>query len=74
MVMTKLQTIQRQAVVLPLEDRAALVAVLLDTFEGPAYDVSDEDVARRDEEMESGAEPGIGHEEFVRTTQPGRRQ
>ena len=68
--MTKLQTIQSEAIVLPQEDQAALVTVLLSSFDGPAYDVSDEDVAQRDEEMESGAEPDISHEEFVRALRP----
>ena len=72
--MTKLQSIQSEAVVLSQEDRAALVAVLLDSFGGPEYDVSDADVATRDEEMESGAEPGLPHDEFVRAMRRNRRR
>ena len=63
--MTKLQAIQKEAVVLPEEDRAALVTVLLNTLGGPSYEVSDEEVARRDMEFEAGTEPGISHPEFL---------
>lgn len=64
--MTKLQAMQREAIILPPEDRAALVTVLLGTFDGPDYDVSDDEVARRKEEMVSGAEPGIDQKQFLR--------
>ena len=63
--MTKLQAIQKEAVVLPEEDRAALVTVLLNTLGGPSYEVSDEEVARRDMELEGGTETGISHPEFL---------
>lgn len=63
--MTNLQKIERDACVLPLEDRAALVAYLLNTFDLPGYDVSDEEVVRREIEMESGGEPGITHTELL---------
>ncbi len=68
--MTKLQAIQKEIIVLPEEDRAALVTVLLSTLGGPSYDVSDEEVARRDEEMEAGTETGISHAEFVTGLRP----
>jgi len=68
--MTKLQALEKEAAGLPEEDRAALVAVLLSTFDAPPYDVDDDEVLRRDEEMETGKEAGISHEEFVRTVRP----
>lgn len=68
--MTKLQAIEKEAVGLSEEDRAALVAVLLSSFDGPAYDVTDEEVMRRDEEMEDEKVVGISHEELVRAVRP----
>ena len=68
--MTKLQSIEKEAVDLPEEDRAAPAAVRLNTFDGPLYDVDAEEISRRDEEMETGAEPGICHEELVRSVRP----
>ena len=71
--MTKLQTIERQAVGLPEEDRAALIAVLLSSLHAPSYDVSDEEVMRRDEELESGRVADISHEELVQAVRPQRQ-
>jgi hypothetical protein len=68
--MTKLQALEKEAASLPEEDRAALVAVLLNTFDAPPYDVDDNEVVRRDEEMETGGEGGVSHEEFVRAVRP----
>lgn len=59
--MTKLQSIEKEASGLPEEDRAALAAMLLGSLSNPSYDVDDEEVARRVEEIESGLEPGISH-------------
>ena len=42
------------------------VAALLDTLPAPGTDVSDEEVARRERELESCAVVAISHEEFVR--------
>ena len=74
LLMKKLQAIEKEAVSLPEEDRAALVAVLLSSFDGPTYDVTDEEVMRRDEDMESGGVVGIRHEELVRAIRPPQPQ
>ena len=63
--MTNLQKIEQAAVVLSAEDRASLVAYLLNTLDVPEYDVSDEDVMRRDEELDSGKQVAISHAEFL---------
>jgi hypothetical protein len=72
--MTRLQALQHEVVGHPPEDRSALITVLLHTFKGPAYDVSDEEVMRRDEEMESGMEKGLSHRQFVRAIKARRRR
>jgi len=64
--MTKLQTIEKELVVLAPSERASLIATLLKSFENTNYSVSDEEALRRDAEMEAGIDLGISHDEFVR--------
>jgi hypothetical protein len=61
-----IETLRKEVAKLPLEDREAFAAFVLDTLPPPDYCVSDEEVKRRWEEMESGAEPGISTEELWR--------
>jgi hypothetical protein len=63
--MTKFQSIQNEAVGLSREDRSALATVLLSTLGRPQYDVSDDEVRRRDEEMDSGKDKGLSHSELA---------
>ena len=58
--------IEQQARALSLRERAALVTALLDTFPGPGTEVSEEEVARRDRELEEGSVEAISQAEFVR--------
>ena len=58
--------IEQEAKALSRKQRATLVAALLDTLPAPGTDVSDEEVARRERELESGAVAAISHGEFVR--------
>ena len=58
--------IQREALTLSDHDRASLAAILLDTLPPPGMDISDEEVERREEDLESGRVTAISHEEFVR--------
>ncbi|MDZ4289817.1 MAG: hypothetical protein U0984_17770 [Prosthecobacter sp.] len=58
--------IEAEALKLDVRDRAQLAASLLATLPDCDYDVSDEEVFRRDAELESGAVEGISHEEFMR--------
>jgi putative addiction module component (TIGR02574 family) len=58
--------IQREALTLSDHDRASLAALLLDTLPPPGMDISDEEVNRREEDLESGRVTAISHEEFVR--------
>lgn len=68
----KLMEIEQEALALPDRDRASLVATLLDTLPPPGTDVSDEEVAQREQEMDSGQVAAISHEEFVRSVQEQR--
>ena len=55
-----------EAKTLSTRERAALVTTLLDTLPGSAYDVSDEEVAKRERELEEGLVEPISQDEFVR--------
>ena len=68
----KLAEIEQEALALPERDRASLAAMLLDTLPPPGTVVSDEQVERREQELESGQVAAISHEEFVRRVQQGR--
>jgi putative addiction module component (TIGR02574 family) len=68
-----LAELEQEALALPARDRASLVAKLLDTFP-PGMDVSDEEVERREREMDSGHVTAISHQEFVRRVQQQRGQ
>lgn len=61
----ELAEIQRQALALSEQDRASLAATILQTLP-PALEISDEEVDRRDAELDSGEVSSISHEELVR--------
>ena len=62
----KLAEIEQEALALSERERALLAAKLLDTLPPPGLDISDAEVARREQELESGQVTGILHDEFVR--------
>jgi hypothetical protein len=62
----KLQEIEKEAIALPEGQRVDLVCKLLDTLPPAGTDVSDEEVAARERELESGAVESLSHEEFIR--------
>ena len=68
----KLAEIEQEALALPERERASLAARLLDTLPPPGTDVSDDEVERRERELESGQVAAISHEEFVRRVQQER--
>lgn len=70
----KLAEIEQEALALPDRERASLAAKLLNTLPLPEADVSDEEVERREQELESGKVAPISHEEFVRRVQQARRR
>jgi hypothetical protein len=65
--------IENEAKALSIQERAALVKTLLDTLPGSAYDVSDEEVAQRDRELEEGLVEPLSQAEFVRRIELERR-
>jgi len=65
----KLAEIEQEALALSDQERATLAAKLLHTLPPPGTDVSDEEVDRRELEMDSGEVAPISHEEFVRQVQ-----
>jgi len=69
--MVQLADIQRQAKELSEEDRKGLVAYLLHGFTDVPLGPDDDEVERRDAEMDSGDVSPISHDEFL--AQVGRR-
>jgi hypothetical protein len=65
--MTGLMALQKQADELSQEDREGLLAYLIHGLPGVPTGSDDEEVFRREEEMESGIVKPIGHEEFLRS-------
>lgn len=63
--MITLAEIQRQVDGLSIEEKAGLLSHLLDSLPPPPGGPGDEEVARRVEEMDSGAVQPISHEQFL---------
>jgi hypothetical protein len=70
----KLTEIEQEALALSDTERASLAAKLLDTLPPPGTDVSDEEVERRERELDSGEVTPILRDEFVRRVQQERRK
>jgi hypothetical protein len=62
----KFEEIEKQAIALAEPERVDLVCKLLDTLPPPGTDVSNEEVARRDAELDNGEVEELSHDEFVR--------
>jgi hypothetical protein len=62
----KLQEIEQEALGLSERERADLVLSLMDTLADPEAGVSDEEVLRREAELEDGNVGPLLHDEFVR--------
>lgn len=70
----KLAEIEREALALSDRERASLAATLLDTLPPSGTDISDEEVERRERELDSGEVTPMLREEFVRRVQEERRK
>ena len=70
----ELAEIEQKALALPERERASLAAKLLETLPAQETDVSDEEVERRERQLESGQVAAISHEEFVRRVEHERGQ
>lgn len=68
----KLADIEQEALALTKRERASLAAKLLDTLPPPGTEISDEEIERREQELNSGQVAAISHEEFVRRVQQER--
>ena len=66
------QDIEQQALGLSDRDRAELVLSLMRTLAAPGAEIADEEVFRRDAELEAGSVEPILHDEFVRRIQDER--
>lgn len=64
--MAPLVALQKQADELSQEDRESLLAYLIHGLPGAPEGPDDDEVLRRDAELESGAVKAISHEEFLR--------
>ena len=51
---------------LSLEERASLASYLLHSLDTPEYDVSDEEIKRRVDELQSGKVQEMNHETLVK--------
>ncbi len=71
--MVRLADIQKQADELSREDRAGLLAHLLHTLDDQPQGPDDQEVLKRDADLESRSVEAISHDEFVRRARAGRR-
>jgi hypothetical protein len=67
-----LAEIEQEALGLTEADRAALVLALMASLKAPGSEVSDQDVAERDQELESGDVTPTLHDEFVKRVREDR--
>ena len=70
----KLQDIEQEALGLTEGERAELVLSLMRTLAAPGADIADEEVFRRDAELDTGSVEPMVHEEFVRRVREERGQ
>jgi len=70
----RLAEIEQEALALSDKERASLAAKLLDTLPPPGTDISDEEVERRERELDTGDVTPMLREEFVRRVQAERRK
>ena len=68
----KLQEIEQEALGLTEQERAKLVLSLMSTLTAPEANIADEEVVRRDAELETGSVEPMLHEEFVRRVREDR--
>lgn len=71
--MVRLADIQKQADELSREDRAGLLAHLLHTLDGSPQGPDNQEVLRRDADLESSSVKAISHDEFIRRARSSRR-
>jgi hypothetical protein len=70
--MVQLADVQKQAAALTPEERQGLLAYLLHDLRGLPEGADDEELMRRDAEMDSGEVTPLSHEEFLSQVGRGR--
>jgi hypothetical protein len=70
----KLAELQREAAALSQNERVTLVCSLLETLPAPDFNISDEEVLRRDKDLETGVVEAMSHEEFIAAVQRERNR
>lgn len=68
-----LAEVEKQALALNDADRARLMAALIETLPADS-EVSDEEVLKREADLDSGEAEEISHEEFVRRVEAERQR
>ena len=69
-----LMEIEQEALGLNEADRASLVLALMESLKAPGSEITDQEVADRDQELESGDVTPMLHEEFVERVREDRRR
>jgi hypothetical protein len=67
-----LAEIEQEALSLSETDRAALVLIVMASLKAPGSEVSDQEVAKREQELESGEVTPMLHDEFVQRVREDR--
>lgn len=67
-----LAEIEQEALGLSEADRAALVLALMASLKAPGSEISEQEVAAREQELEKGEVTPMLHEEFVRRVREDR--
>ena len=67
-----LADLQKEALDLPENERALLAVSLLETLSPLEPEVSDDEIMKRDADLESGRTQEISHQEFIRRVETER--
>jgi hypothetical protein len=62
----KPQEIEKEAIALAEHERIDLICRILDTLPAPGTDISGEEAARRDAELDNGDVEELSHDQFLR--------
>jgi len=66
--------LKKEALALPENERAQLVASLLETLPPANAEISDQEVAERDADLQSGRTTEMSEDEFIRAVERDRRK
>jgi hypothetical protein len=66
--------LKKEALALPENQRAQLIASLLETLPPANAEISDQEVAERDADLQSGRTAEMSEDEFIRAVERDRRK